>query len=97
MYNQPQHRHKKEGEDATAMDEWTHQVLDNYFMQLADNGYLNENETLKVMLVALIDDEYQEMAKCNPTYKTILDRILLNFGNSSCIFGLYDTCQANDC
>jgi hypothetical protein len=65
-----------------------HSILDNYFMSLKDFGYVNKNETLKVLVAYLIDDEYDNIVNCNEEYKKVLDRMRIILGNSSCIFSL---------
>ena len=65
-----------------------HSILDNYFMSLKDFGYVNKNETLKVLIAYLIDDEYDNIVNCNEENKKVLDRMKVILGNSSCIFSL---------
>ena len=74
-----------------------HVILDNYFESLRDYGYVNDQQLLKVLLAALIDDEYDAMVECNEEYKAVLNRLKVLLGNSSCIFELPNNCNTSCC
>jgi hypothetical protein len=72
-----------------------HNILDNYFTSLRDYGYVNNQITLKVLLAALIDDEYDNIIECKPEYTAVLNRLRVMLDNSSCIFTLSSNCRSS--
>lgn len=69
-----------------------HNILDNYFTSLTDYGYVDSQNTLKVLLAVLIDDEYDNIIACKPEYQAVLNRLRVMLDNSSCIFTLQPNC-----
>lgn len=71
-----------------------HTILDNYFTSLTDYGYVDSQNTLKVLLAVLIDDEYDSIIACKPEYQAVLNRLRVMLDNSSCIFTLQSNCRS---
>jgi hypothetical protein len=63
-----------------------HSILDGYFTQLKNTGYVSNKDLIKVMLLSLINDYGHEMIECNPSYKSILQTIVGKIEGSSCLF-----------
>ena len=63
-----------------------HSILDGYFTQLKNTGYVSNKELMKVMLLSLINDYGREMIGCNSSYKDILQTIVGKIEGSSCLF-----------
>ena len=63
-----------------------HSILDGYFTQLKNTGYVSNKDLMKVMLLSLINDYGHEMIECNSSYRGILQTIVGKIEGSSCLF-----------
>ena len=63
-----------------------HSILDGYFTQLKNTGYVSNKNLMKVMLLSLINDYGHEMIECNSSYRGILQTIVGKIEGSSCLF-----------
>ena len=81
-----QWEHLVAAEEAVVVMVNMHSILDGYFTQLKDIGYVSNDNLMKIMLLSLINDYGHEMIECNPSYRNILQTIVGKIEGSSCLF-----------